>query len=123
MVTFFTDECFSGKIVRALIDAGFDVVRAVDLCPSGDDEVVLALAYAQGRILLTEDYDFGDLCIRFGLPTRGVVIVSVKSLSSASQCARVGQCLTDLGDRVHGAFVTIEPARVRLRPLPKLSPP
>lgn len=123
MVRVFTDECFSGKIVRALQSAGFDVVRAVDICPSGDDETVLALAHAQGRILLTEDYDFGELCVRLGLPTHGVVIVAVKSLSAANQGARVVQCLTDLGDRLEGAFATIEPARVRLRALRQSSTP
>lgn len=119
MVAFFTDECFSGRIVGALRDAGFDIVRTVDVCPSGDDQIVLAEAYAQDRVLLTEDYDFGELCIRFGLPTHGVVIIAVKGLSATSQGARVVQALSDLGDRVRGAFVTIEPARVRLRPLPQ----
>jgi predicted nuclease of predicted toxin-antitoxin system len=115
---FLADECFSGKIIRALRSAGVDVVRSADSCPSANDESVLALAYAQDRILLTEDYDFGELCIRLGLPARGVVIVSVKSLPAVDQGARVLTCLTELGDRLTGAFVTIEAKRVRLRPLP-----
>jgi predicted nuclease of predicted toxin-antitoxin system len=123
LVAFFTDECCSGRIVAAVRAAGFDVVRAVDICPSADDRVVLALAYAQRRILLTEDYDFGDLCIRFGLPTHGVVIVAVKSLPLANQGTRVAKCLIDLGDKVLGSFVTIEPTRVRLRALPHSTSP
>ena len=118
MVAFFTDECFSGVIVRALKKAGFDVVRAVDVCPSGDDRKVLALAYEKGRVLLTEDYDFGELCVRFGLPTHGVVIVAVKGMSAARQAERVAKCIAELGDRVVGSFITIEPARVRQRSLP-----
>lgn len=117
MLAFFTDECFSGKIVRTLQHAGFNVVRAVDLCPSADDETVLAHAHIEGRILLKEDYDFGELCVRLRLLTHGVVIVSVKSLSAKQQGVRAVQALTDLGDRVRGAFTTIEPARVRLRRL------
>ncbi len=123
MVAFFTDECFSGKIVKDLRAAGYDIVRAVDVCPAGDDEVVLAAAHAQGRVLLTEDYDFGELCVRFVLPTHGVVIVAVKALSAARQGARVVQCLSHLGDRVLGAFVTIEPARLRSRPLTRTPSP
>ena len=117
MPAFFTDECFSGVIVQALKAAGHDVVRAVDACPSGDDRSVLAFAYDQGRILLTEDYDFGELCVRFGLPTHGVVIVALKGMSAAKQADRVVKCLSELGDRVVGSFVTIEPGRVRQRPL------
>ena len=118
MIGFFTDECFSGRIVIALKAAGFDVVRAADVCPAGNDETVLAFAHAQGRILLTEDFDFGELCIRLGLPAHGVVIVAVKELSPANQVVRVVDCLSNLGARLNGAFVTIEPARVRVRPLP-----
>lgn len=73
MAKFFADECFNGAIVSAARAAGFDVVRAVDVCPSADDEVVLATAFQQQRVLLTEDKDFGDLCVRLGLPTEGVV--------------------------------------------------
>ena len=118
MVAFFTDECFSGVIVRALQAAGFDLVRAIDVCPSGDDRLVLAIAYDQGRIFLPEDYDFGELCVRFELPTHGVVIVALKGMSGVSQAERVVNCLTDLGDRIAGSFVTIEAARVRQRSLP-----
>ena len=117
MVSFLADECFSGRIVSALGTARFDVVRAADLCPAADDETVLAQAHAQGRILLTEDHDFGELCVRLRLPAHGVVIVAVKSLPAAIQGTRVVQCLSDLGERLTGAIVTIEPARVRLRKL------
>ena len=91
MVAFFADACLSGKIVRALRAAGYDVMRAADTCPDADDETVLAQAYTQGRILLTEDYDFGELCIRFRLPADGVAIVAVKSLNAARQGTRVVQ--------------------------------
>jgi predicted nuclease of predicted toxin-antitoxin system len=77
--------------------AGFDIVRAVDVCPAGDDETVLAEAYARDRILLTEDYDFVELCIRLRMPTRGVIIVTVKNLPVARQGARVVHCLSGLG--------------------------
>ena len=121
MPAFLADECFSGQIFRVLQAAGLDVVRSIDHCPAANDETVLAFAFAQNRILLTEDYGFGELCIRLGMPTRGVVIVAVKGLSAERQGARVIECLAALGDRAESCFVTIEPARVRLRPLPQIS--
>ena len=117
MAAFLTDECFSGRYVRALRSAGFDISRAVDVCPGANDVRVLAHAYDHNRVLLTEDYDFGDLCIRFAMPTRGVVIVAVKNMAIAQQGVRVVDGLSELGERVLGAYVTIEPARIRLRPL------
>lgn len=116
---FLSDECFNGAIVRALRDAGYDVVRSQDLVPAADDETVLKQAYDDGRIVLTEDHDFGDLVVRLQLPTHGVVIVSLrgKSLSADRQCELVLQCLDELGDQIGKSLVTIEPGRWRLRPI------
>lgn len=116
---FLSDECFNGAIVRAMSEAGYDVVRSQDLVPGADDETVLQRAYDDGRILLTEDHDFGDLVVRLQLPTHGVVIVSLrgKALSADKQCERVLRCLAELGDQIRNSLVTIEPGRWRLRPI------
>jgi predicted nuclease of predicted toxin-antitoxin system len=109
------DECFSGPLLRALRQAGFDVTRSAETCPAAPDDEVLALAYAEGRILLTEDTDFGELAVRLGLPTHGVVRVDLKSLAKAAQAARLIEAFTGLGAAVEGALVTIEPTRTRVR--------
>jgi len=117
MPAFLADECFSGTLIRALRSAGFDVARSADVCPAAPDEQVLAVAYAAGRILLTEDNDFGDLTVRHRLATHGVVRVDLKALDKPAQAARIVKALTDVGSKVEGAFVTIEPTRTRVRPL------
>ncbi|MEQ1612338.1 MAG: DUF5615 family PIN-like protein [Hyphomicrobiaceae bacterium] len=117
MPAFLADECFSGPLYRALRAAGFDITRSADDCPAAPDEDVLKLAYAQGRILLTEDNDFGDLTVRLGLPTHGVVRVDLKALDRTAQEARIVRALTDLGTKIEGALVTIEATRTRLRHL------
>ena len=123
MVRFLADECFSGPLIRAIRGAGFDVVRSADTHPAASDEHVLALAFAQNRILLTEDNDFGDLVVRFGLPAHGVVRVAVKALPKPDQAARVVKALNGLGDKVRGAMITIEPNRTRARPIIKSTVP
>ena len=115
MVTFLADECFAGPLIRALQAAGFDVVRSADTARSAPDENVLALAYAQGRVLLTEDNDFGDLTVRLKLPTHGVVRADLHALDKAARAARLVAALTELGPKIEGALVTIEPARTRVR--------
>jgi len=66
---FFSDECFNGAVFKAMKEAGFDIVRSRDFLPAADDEVVLEHAFAGGRILVTEDYDFGELVVRLQLST------------------------------------------------------
>jgi predicted nuclease of predicted toxin-antitoxin system len=117
MKRFLADECFSGHMFRAMLYVGFDVVRSAETCPAGTDEQVLALAFAQGRYLLAEDNDFGDLTVRLGLPTHGVIRVDLKALDKASQVERLLKALAELSDKKGVALVTIEPTRKRVRRL------
>lgn len=118
MPAFLADECFSGFILRTLQDAGFDVVRSIDVMPGADDRAVLDLAVREGRVLLTEDTDFGELTMRLALPAIGIVRVELMTLNRAARAARTVAALRQLGEQVHGSLVSIEPARVRLRSLP-----
>ncbi len=115
MPAYIADECFSGLILRMLRDAGFDIARSADIDPSASDVAVLALAYAENRVLLTEDTDFGDLIVRFGLRTHGVVRLDLNSLSREARAQRALHALTQLGESVRGAIVTVEPSRTRIR--------
>jgi predicted nuclease of predicted toxin-antitoxin system len=114
---YIADECFSGRVLRALRDAGFDVIRSVEINPSASDVEVLELAFSAGRILLTEDTDFGDLVVRSGLRTRGVVRLELNALSRQARAQRAVQALTQLGEGAWGAIVSIEPSRTRVRRL------
>ncbi len=101
--------------MRALRDVGFDIVRSADIKPSADDIEVLALAFSENRILLTEDTDFGDLIVRFGLQTHGVVRLDLNALSREARAQRALHALRQLGESVRGAIVSIEPSRTRIR--------
>jgi len=123
MVAFLADECFSGPLLRALRNAGYDVVRSADSIPAAPEEDVLALACALDRVLLTEDVDFGDLVVRFGHPTKGVIRVDLKSLDPAGQAQRLVAAIAMLDERTVGALTTIEPTRTRVRTLTSTSIP
>lgn len=115
MVAFLADECFSGAIIQALREAGFDVMRSAESHPAAADRDVLDLAVREHRVLLTEDNDFGELTMRLGLPSVGIVRTDLKSLSKQAQCGRTVDALIKLGDEVLGAVVSIEPGRTRIR--------
>ncbi len=114
---FLADACFSGRLFRAMRDAGFDIEQSRDQCRAGSDMQILSLAFAQGRVLLTEDNDFGDLTVRLGLPTHGVVRVDLKLLDQSAQIARLLKALAELSTNTETVPVTIEPTRTRVRRL------
>ena len=58
---FMADECFSGPLIRAMKEAGFDVIRSADFEPAAPDH----------------------------LPTHGVVRVALKSMDKKDQSGRL----------------------------------
>ena len=57
----FSDECCDRGFVEELRQLGHDVLYVFESKRGATDDDVLALAFDQRRILLTEDKDFGEL--------------------------------------------------------------
>ena len=79
-------------MVVVLRTAGHDVTAVVELAPAAADDVVLALARGEGRILLTEDKDFGQLAYAGWHGTAGVILIRFPAGARSS----VGQPSLDL---------------------------
>jgi predicted nuclease of predicted toxin-antitoxin system len=118
-VLLLVDECFPKSLVLALRHLGHNVTWASIVCQSEPDIGVLALATAQGRLVVTEDRDFGTLVVRDGLPTAGIVIVHGSDfVGGILECATdIAQLINQLADGLPGKLTTISPGRVRQRPL------
>ena len=72
---FLADESCDFNVVRALREAGFDVLPVVEITPRATDARVIELATLADRILLTEDKDFGQLVYASTETTPGVVLI------------------------------------------------
>ena len=61
---FLLDVCTSSNYLRKLLaDLGHDVRLAVDVDPHASDDDMLNLALQDGRVLITEDKNFGELAL------------------------------------------------------------
>lgn len=114
---FLVDECLSRYLVEYLQRSGHDVKWAQDVCPGAGDERVLALATAEDRIVISEDWDFGELVIRFGLPAKGVVIVPVQAFDESLEAIAkyATEVIQQLGQSCRGTLTVIEPHKTRQR--------
>ena len=72
---FLADESCDHAVVRALRAAGFDVVAVAEVTPRTSDEAVIERAAREGRVLLTEDKDFGQLVYASARSTAGVILL------------------------------------------------
>lgn len=77
---FFADHCVPNSVVRALADAGHEVMRLRDhLPPESPDAAVLAEAQRLGAVLVTLDTDFIDIVRYPPAASAGVVALLVRS--------------------------------------------
>jgi predicted nuclease of predicted toxin-antitoxin system len=113
-VRFLADESCDFAVVTTLRTAGHDVTAVAEISPRAKDPVVLGLARSEARVLLTEDKDFGLLAYAGGHQTAGVLLIRFPSDARSSLGEAVARVVAELGERMTGAFVVIEPGRARV---------
>jgi len=109
------DACVWGGALRPLRDAGHDAEWVGDWERDPGDQEILRSAYEHGRILTTQDKDFGERAIVFGEPHCGIIrLVGIAAREQAAYCLAA---LERYGDELAGgAIVTIDAKRTRVRP-------
>lgn len=117
MMRLLADENVSRVIVERLRAAGFDVKSVGAASAGASDNFVLAIATGEGRILITEDRDFGEMVVRQRLGVPGVVLLELDRLSNAAEADRAAAILSTIPEKLSGNLVVIEPGRVRIRRL------
>jgi predicted nuclease of predicted toxin-antitoxin system len=112
------DENIAQQIVDRLRSDGFDVLSVREQAAGTADPDLIILALSQGRVLMTEDKEFGDLLLRKGHALDGLVLLELPRLSPSTQASRVSAAMVEFKHQLRGTVVVIEPGRVRTRPLP-----
>lgn len=118
---FLADESCDFSVVRVLRAAGYDVLAIAEFAPQTGDPEVMKLAVREGRVLLTEDKDFGQLVYAGAHESNGVILIRFPSTDRAELPNKALQAIRNLGDRLAGAFIVLEPNRVRIGRQPHTS--
>ena len=115
------DENLSPLVANGLREAGFDATHAYDVdLNQTRDEVIYARAQEQGRVVVTEDHDFGELLAESGADRPSVVRLDTRRyLRAARKTELLVEVLADHADDLEaGAIVTVYLGRVRVTRLP-----
>ncbi len=114
-MSFLLDQSTDARLVAWLTARGHDAVRiGRDYPPGLPDAEVLAIAKREGRILITDDRDFGELVFRHRQPHTGVIYLRLASYSFALTTARLDEVLTRHADKLD-RFLVVTPGSVRER--------
>lgn len=114
---FLLDECCPRDLATALRDLGHDVVHVTDAARGATDLDLAARADADGRLIVTEDFDFGELAVRHATPRTGVVILFCPGLLPQAATARAVEMIGEIEDGLAGFLTVVEGERVRRRRL------
>jgi len=116
---FLADEGCDFNLVRALREAGHDVLAVCETSPRAGDIGIIELAVREERVLLTEDKDFGQLVFAHGKDVRGVVFLRYPFSIRQKLSEEVLRLIRQHGKKLAGCFVVVEPGRVRISKTPR----
>jgi len=105
-------------VVRELRFAGHDVIAIAEYSPGASDEEVAEIASFDRRVLLTEDRDFGRLFYARLNAAEDVVYMRYPAGTRQRFAESVANLVRDEGERLIGAFVVMQPGRMRISRLP-----
>ena len=97
-----------------MIDLGHDVVSVRDREPGAADDALLALAYEEERVLVTEDKEFGELIFVRRLPHP--CIVRFVEMRVVEKVAAMRELIERHADALsEGAIIVVTRGRIRVR--------
>ncbi len=112
---FIADEGVDGTLVNLLREADHDVFYFAEYLQSTDDAIILEIANAENRILITRDKDFGELVWRMKMVHAGIILVRAEELNSVSRSNLVAAFIATNSDLLSGHFIVFQPGAARIR--------
>ncbi len=115
------DESTGMAVVNYLRSLGYDVLAVAETISQAADSDVLARASSEGRILVTNDKDFGELAFRVGQVHQGVLLLRLQD-ESPTNCVRVLKAvLEQYAARLPSHFTVATESGVRIQPARSIS--
>ncbi len=116
------DEGCDFAVVRALRQAGFDVLAICEIMPRSNDSDIIKLSHSDNRVLLTEDKDFGWLVFVSHIGSAGVILMRYPSNARSTLPRDIVGLAEKYGSELQNAFVVVEPNQVRFSRKPPFKP-
>jgi predicted nuclease of predicted toxin-antitoxin system len=111
---FLVDECTGPKVATWLRGQGFEVFSVYEQARGMDDEEIIAKAFNENWILITNDKDFGEKVYREKRPHRGVIFLRLKDERARNKIETMRQLLANYKERLVDKYVVVTETRVRL---------
>lgn len=111
---FLVDECTGPAVARWLRGEGHDVFSVFEEARGMQDDTVIAKAFEENRILITNDKDFGEKVYRRRRPHGGILLLRLNDERAVNKINVVRRLLDAHGDELTDCFVVATETRIRL---------
>jgi predicted nuclease of predicted toxin-antitoxin system len=111
---FIVDECTGPEVARWLRQNLHDVSSIYEESRGLDDEGVLQKAFAEDRILITNDKDFGEMVFREGRAHKGIILLRLEDERVANKIKVLKHLLEQYADQLANNFVVATETTVRI---------
>lgn len=113
------DQNVPRAVVDALRQEGYELTWAQRSHPGAPDEILLEVAQAEERVVLTFDTDFGALAFEEELSASSGIILFRLTLSAPTTVASTVRDTLRSRDDWEGHFTVVDDHQIRMRPLPE----
>ncbi len=114
---FIVDESTGIKVVEALRQEGYNALSITEHSPGISDVKIIQFAFDEGRIIITNDKDFGELIYRKQMPAIGVILLRLKDERPANKMRIILEVLRKYNRQLHGNFIVATENIIRIRSL------
>ena len=108
---FLDDECTGPAVAHWLEGQGHHVFSVYDQARGIDDDRVMEIAQAEGRILITNDRGFGEKVFRERRQHHGVVFLRLTNERADNKIRVLRQLLSQHSDAIANRFVVVTEKR------------
>jgi predicted nuclease of predicted toxin-antitoxin system len=110
---FLVDENAGPSVARWLREQGHDVFSVFESARGISDDEVILKAYADSRILITSDKDFGEKVYREQSPHHGIILLRLHDERLVAKLTTLSRLISAYSERLPDQFVVVSEKRVR----------
>lgn len=118
LMRWLADECVHAPVVAGLRAEGHDVIYAAETARQSSDVSLSAEALRTGRILLTEDKDFGELAFQEKRSIGGTVLLRFAPARRSLKWPQLKAAIEKHREALYRGFTVVEEHRIRYQSFP-----
>ena len=111
---FIVDECTGPIVAQWLRERQHDVFSVYNQARGLDDDSIIRKAFADNRILITNDKDFGEKVFREKRPHRGVILLRFEDERPSSKIDALHRLFQRYADQLPDRFVVLTETAIRI---------